>query len=84
MKAGKDNKVELVGKVVQKKFGKGSKSEHEAICLQTDEDSYVLRRLGANPFSDPELQKLVGEKVCATGVINDYLFLASELKKIDD
>lgn len=80
----KENKgeVELTGKVVQKKFAAGSKSEHDAVYLETDGGSYQLRRLGANPFFDPELKKLVGEKVTVTGMLNESLFLANTVKKI--
>jgi hypothetical protein len=84
MKADKkeQNQVALNGKLVKKKFGEGSKSEHDAICLETDEGSFVLRRKGGNPFNDPELHKLIGENVAATGIISDSLFLANEVKKI--
>jgi hypothetical protein len=83
-KADKNNSmVELNGKVVKKKFAKGSKSEHDAVCLETDSGSFVLRRKGGNPFNDPELHKLIGEKICATGIINNYSFIASDLKKIN-
>lgn len=87
MKAGKMNKkedqVELNGKVVKKKFGQGSKSEHDAVYLETDSGSFVLRRKGGNPFNDPELNKLIGEKICATGIINNYSFIASNVKKVN-
>lgn len=81
-KTGKQGQVELNGKVVKKKFGEGSKSEHDAVCLETDLGSYVLRRKGGNPFNDPELNKLVGEQILATGVVSNYLFIASDLKKL--
>jgi hypothetical protein len=87
MKAGKndnkDDQVELNGKVTKKKFAKGSKSEHNAIYFETDSGSYILRRRGGNPFNDPELQKLIGEKICATGIISNFSFIASNLKKIN-
>ena len=86
MKAGnrdsKEGQVELNGKVVKKKFAEGSKSEYDAVCLETESGSFVLRRKGGNPFNDPELQKLVGQKICAKGTISNYLFLANDLKKI--
>ncbi len=74
--------IELTGTVVQKKFGAGSKSEHDAIYLETDKGDYQLRRLGGNPFSDPELKKLIGKKITATGMLNESLFLASSIKKL--
>ena len=74
--------IQLTGQVVQKGFAQGSKSEHEGIYLETDSGAYQLRRLGGNPFSDPELQKLVGTKITATGVITQSLFLANSVKKV--
>jgi len=79
----KDGQVEMIGKVVKKKFAKGSKSEHDAVCFETDSGSYILRRRGGNPFNDPELQKLIGENICATGIISNYSFIASDLKKVN-
>lgn len=87
MKAGKmtkkEDQVELNGKVVKKKFGQGSKSQHDAVYLETDSGSFVLRRKGGNPFNDPELNKLIGEKICATGTISNYSFIASNVKKVN-
>ncbi len=85
MKAGKadtGNQQKLSGKVVLKKFGAGSKSEHDAIWLECPQGSFVLRRQGGNPFYDPELHKLIGRQVTATGVISQSLFLVSEIEAI--
>lgn len=82
MKAGKENKnalTEVSGEVVVKKFGKGSKSEHDAVYLETSGASYVLRKMGGNPFNDPGLQPFVGKQVKATGIVEDYIFFAKEI-----
>jgi hypothetical protein len=73
----------LSGKVVLKTFGEGSKSEHEAIYLETANGSYVLRRQGGNPFNDPVLFKLEGKNITARGILNKYVFLAKEIKESD-
>lgn len=75
------NMVELQGKVVLKKFAAGSKSEHDAVFLETDDQSYQLRRLGGNPFDDPALKAMVGKTVKAKGLLNDQLFIAHELNE---
>ena len=75
--------MEVTGKVIQKKFAPGSKSEHDAIYIETDQGDFQLRRLGGNPFSDPELIKLVGKKITAAGVLNGRLFIAKALNVID-
>jgi hypothetical protein len=75
---------EFIGKVIRKTFGKGSKSEHEAVYLVTESKEYVLRRRGGNPFYDEEMQKLVGKTIRCTGVVIDYALLISEWKVIDE
>jgi hypothetical protein len=58
------------GKVIRQQFGAGSKSEHQAVVLQTPEGTLKLRRAGGNPFQDPELEKLVGRQIVAEGEIH--------------
>jgi hypothetical protein len=58
---------EFRGKVTRKPFGKGSKSEHLAVVLETDGGDLVLRRPGGNPIRDPELEQLVGKTISARG-----------------
>jgi hypothetical protein len=70
--------TEISGKVVLKKFAQGSKSEHEAVFLETGRESYKLRRAGGNPFRDPELDQLVGKQITAKGTIQDYLFIIDQ------
>jgi len=57
----------LIGKIVKKKWAEGSKSEHEAVCIETKTQTLKLRRQGGNPFSDPELEKWVGQEIAAEG-----------------
>jgi hypothetical protein len=75
--------MELKGKVVMKKFGKSSKSEHDAVYLETKKGNFVLRQVGSNAFENKELKKLLGKEVTATGTVKDYLFLAKTIKEID-
>ena len=70
--------MQLCGRVEKKPFGTGSKSEHLAATLVTDDRDYVLRRKGGNAFADPELDQLVGQTICATGEVFDYLFIITE------
>ena len=88
MKANKEtgtgnDDVTLTGTVIEKVFGAGSKSEHNAVYLQTADGDYPLRRAGGNPFSDPELTRLIGEKVTATGRLAQNLFVASSIAICD-
>ena len=67
--------MKIVGKVTLKPFGTGSKSEHDAVYIETQKNSYKLRIKGGNPFNDPELSDLVGKTIKATGKLVDYLFI---------
>jgi hypothetical protein len=51
------------GKVTKRRWAAGSKSEHEAVCLETDDKVFKLRRAGGNPFHDEQLEQLVGMHV---------------------
>ena len=72
----------LTGIVITKDVSSGSKSEHKAVCLQTKEGTYVLRREGGNPFFDTELHKLIGKQISSTGILDDYLFIAKNIKEM--
>ena len=49
----------VAGKVVRRRVSAGSKSEREAIVLETREGDYVLRRKGGNPFRDESLPRAI-------------------------
>ena len=51
------------GTVVRQRVGAGSKSDHQAVCLDTGDQVFKLTRHGGNPFSDPELDRLVGSRI---------------------
>lgn len=67
-------KTKLIGKVVIQKFGEGSKSEHDAVYLDTGKKRYKLKKKGGNPFHDDSLHDLVGKTIEAEGNITDYFF----------
>jgi len=60
-------------------YAAGSKSEHPALMLTTDDGSrYLLRRLGGPAYADPELNPLAGQRVSVTGLIHRDVFLIEE------
>lgn len=60
--------IRLEGRVERRLLGEGSKSEHAGIVLVTDAgEVWKLRRIGANPFRDPVLDGLVGQRMAAEG-----------------
>lgn len=69
--------MQLRGKVVRQLFGRGTKSEHDAVMLATPQGTYRLRRVGGNPFSDPELDQLVGREIVCQGQIHQGTVLMS-------
>ncbi|MFY9610244.1 MAG: hypothetical protein WAU45_16725 [Blastocatellia bacterium] len=70
--------MEFTGRVVKKLFGKGSKSEHDAVMIETRNGNYVLRRQGGNPFSDPELDLLIGKRIRGNGVLAGSTLIMSD------
>jgi len=76
--------AEFKGQVVKRPFAMGSKSEREALFLETKGDRYLLRQMGGNPYQDPELEKLVGKTIKAVGEIDDYMLLLSDWKVVED
>jgi hypothetical protein len=64
----------LIGTVIEEKFGKDSKSEHNALYIDTGEKKYRLKRRGGNPFYDEALHNLVGKTISAEGNLTDYFF----------
>ncbi len=60
------------GRVVRKRLSTGSKSEHDALVLVTDDgQEYKLRRQGGNPFRDPELDALEGRQIECEGILRN-------------
>jgi hypothetical protein len=53
---------QFAGRVAKGRVAKGSKSEREAVCLDTGRKRYILRRKEGNAVHDEELEKLVGKK----------------------
>jgi hypothetical protein len=82
--AEKESQVELTGSVIVKAFAEGSKSEHEAVCLQTIEGTFVLRRVGGNPFNDEVLRGLVGKRITSHGKIKGPYFMMTHFKEKSD
>ena len=62
-------------------YAAGSKSEHMALLLTTDDGArYLLRRLGGPAYADPELDALEGHRVSVTGRIHRDVFLIEGLR----
>lgn len=66
----------LRGRLYRERLDLGSKSERLAVLLVVDDgDRVVLRRAGANPFRDPELEALEGQVLIVEGERRSSYFL---------
>ena len=72
----------LQGRVTRGEYGKGSKSEREAIFIDTDDGRYLLRRKGASAFADEELKGYVGHAVACDGFLVGTTLLAEKIDLI--
>ena len=73
--------MEFSGLVIKEVVGKGSKSEHAAVMLETAKEKFLLRRQGGNPFRDPELDSLVGKRIRGSGVVTGNTLIMSDWRE---
>ncbi len=73
----------VAGRVVRRRVSAGSKSEREAVVLETREGDYVLRRKGGNPFRDPDLEALVDHRIKARGHLAGSTLIMDSWKELD-
>ena len=71
------------GHVVKKRVAAGSKSDHDAVMLDTGDEQLVLRRYGGNAFSDSVLDDLVGHRIRGTGRRVGYTLILREWEDLD-
>lgn len=58
----------LHGAVTRQRVRQGTAGAHEAVVLHTDGgETLILQRISGNPFSDPETNDLVGQRVTVEG-----------------
>ena len=73
----------LAGSVRCGTLGCGSKSEREAVWLDTDQGCYALRLKNAPSFGDTTLDGVAGRRVSCRGFIVDSVLLADRIELID-
>lgn len=74
-------KKKFRGTVIKRKYAESSKSEHQAVMLDTGKKEFKLRRMGGNPFSDAVLDELVGSEVECVGVQRGTLLVIQSWKE---
>jgi len=70
----------LTGAVAKGPFGTGSKSERQAVWLETAEGRFVLRRKEGPTFGDQVLDKYLGKRVKCDGFLVGYTLLAERIE----
>jgi len=74
----------LRGRVTRGLYAQGSKSEREAVFLETDKGRYLLRRKTGPVFSDAELEQYVGREVICDGFLVVTTFLAERIEVVGE
>ena len=73
----------LHGRVTKGTYGTSSKSEREAVFIETSDTRYVLRRKTGPVFGDTELTRLVGHEVECDGFVVGTTLLAERIEIVE-
>jgi hypothetical protein len=72
----------LRGRVSRGDYAKGSKSERDAVFIDTNDGRYLLRRKGGPVFADDELERHVGRTVECDGFLVGSTLLADSIEQV--
>ena len=70
----------IQGFVTRGVYGKGTKSEHDAVFIESADARYVLRRKTGPAFGDAELNQYIGHKVKCEGFLVGTTLLAEKIE----
>ena len=73
----------LHGRVTSGAYGKGSKSEREAVFIETPDARYILRRKTGPVFGDAELTRYVGQEIECDGFLVGTTLLAERIEVME-
>jgi hypothetical protein len=73
----------LRGRVTRGEYGKGSKSEREAVFIETAQGTFLLRRKGGPAFVDPSLDQFIGHDVECDGFLVGTTLIADRIDIAD-
>lgn len=74
----------LSGHVSRGQYGQGSKSERQAVFIDTSGGRYLLRRKKGPVFDDSELKQYVGHKVECDGFVVGTTLLADRIEVVEE
>jgi hypothetical protein len=69
----------ITGRVSRGTFGAGSKSEHDAVWIDTEGGRFVLRRKGGPAMGDRALERYVGRTVRCDGTLLAHTLVADAI-----
>jgi hypothetical protein len=71
--------LHVTGRVIRQRIDRGSKSERDAVLLETvSGESFVLRRKGGPAFGDQSLNDLVGQSITVNGIEHGHLLIMQD------
>lgn len=84
MSSARPSRVTAVrGRVTRGPYGKGSKSEREAVFIETADARYILRRNTGPALDDAKLMHYVGHVVECDGFLIGTAFLVDRIDVVD-
>ena len=73
----------LRGHIKQEIYAKGSKSERNAVFIETTDANYMLRRKTGPVYDDSELLQYIGHNVQCKGFLIENTLLAEQIEIVD-
>jgi len=64
-------------------YGKGTKSELEAVFIDTGSKRYLLRRKSGPAYGDRQLDRYVGQLVSCSGFLSGTTLLADAIQEVE-
>lgn len=71
------------GRVIKKTITRGKKKFEVNALITKDGREFVLRHEGKTAMDDEELSKFEGKEIVATGEIQSFVLVLSEIKEIN-
>jgi hypothetical protein len=72
----------LRGRVTKGSYAKRSKSDREAVFIETTDERYILRRKTGPVFDDTKLTQFVGHEVECDGFLIGRTFLVERIEVV--
>ena len=73
----------LRGHIIQGPYGKGSKSEHDTVFIETTYMRYILRRKTDSVFDDTKLKQYIGHDVECDGFLVGTTLLVERIEVVE-